>query len=1227
MTEVSAPPPTASPLSSPATRSVASAAKAAVANDAVARAHETFLRAMSDAHRTFLETVSGAPVSASASRAVEPSAARVAPSAKVTAPVVAKAPVRAMSAPPVGRPLAAPVAVVAAVPVRVAAPAPTVAAVVAPVAAPAFDSAKVIQIVLATVAEKTGYPLEMLEPPMQLESDLGIDSIKRVEILSAVQKKLPGLPAVDAKVMGGLQTLEAISNYLVQALGAVAQPVATAAVATPATSANAQVPAFDSAQVNTIVLATVAEKTGYPLEMLEPAMQLESDLGIDSIKRVEILSAVQKKLPGLPAVDAKVMGGLQTLEAISNYLTQALGANAAPASAPVAMADPAKAAAAAPVLAAEAVMPIVLETVAEKTGYPREMLEPGMQLESDLGIDSIKRVEILSAVQKKLPGLPAVDAKVMGGLQTLQAISDYLIQQLGGGAKPAEAKAKAAATASPTTAASVGSAKVAGAELPVLRYLVSAQAAEAPGFALAGLHRVKRLVITDDGRGIAAELRAALAEQHVSAEVVTTVPSDCDGLIVLEGLRTDDRPEAATTAAQAAFAAARAAAVRIAEAGGVFVTVQDTGGGYGLGGAAVARAWLGGFSGLAKTAAKEWPRAAVRSLDIECGTQSAHDVAQRIADELLFGGDENEIALNLAGQRRRVVVTEQGLAKAGASRINAKSVVVASGGARGVTASALVALAAAHQPRIALLGRTALGEEPKECAGVTDEGALRQVLLTREQRAGRQLAPKALAAAVRDVLAQREIRATLERLRAAGSVAEYFACDTTDATSVGATLAQVRGRLGPITALVHGAGVLADKLIAEKTPEQFARVFDTKVRGLQVLLEATANDALDALMLFSSVAGRFGNRGQSDYAMANEVLNKVAQAEFARRGGRCLVRSINWGPWDGGMVTPALREHFRTQGVGLIPHDAGAAAFVAEFSGAATAAEVEVVIGSGRLDLAADPTQPTHRVEIAVCAERYPFLLDHVVKGKIVVPVALVTEWLLQAAALARPGATLRALRDVQVMKAVFVHEDAAQPTLLELTTRPRADGAVEIRIADPASGKAHYAAIADYGVGATARLALPAQNGAGWRDFSFDAAGAYDGRLFHGKEFQVIRELGAWSREAATMTLDNRTLTHAGTEAWKIGPALFDGALQAAVLWSLEAHGKSSLPLRIAELSFTRAARADETVSCQLTGREQAGVGAVTDIDCVDAEGATIFSLRGVECFQVDSYWNPVTT
>jgi hypothetical protein len=89
----------------------------------------------------------------------------------------------------------------------------------------------------------------------------------------------------------------------------------------------------------------------------------------------------------------------------------------------------------------------------------------------------------------------------------------------------------------------------------------------------------------------------------------------------------------------------------------------------------------------------------------------------------------------------------------------------------------------------------------------------------------------------------------------------------------------------------------------------------------------------------------------------------------------------------------------------------------------------------------------------------------------------------------------------------------------------------------------------------------------------------------------------------------------------------LLDGALQAAVLWTMEAHGKSSLPLRIAELFATRPARAGEVVSCQLIGRDQAGLGTATDIDCVDAGGKAIFSLRGVECFQVDSFSPVVAT
>ena len=137
---------------------------------------------------------------------------------------------------------------------------------------------------------------------------------------------------------------------------------------------------------------------------------------------------------------------------------------------------------------------------------------------------------------------------------------------------------------------------------------------------------------------------------------------------------------------------------------------------------------------------------------------------------------------------------------------------------------------------------------------------------------------------------------------------------------------------------------MADKLIVDKTPAQFDRVFDTKVVGLRNLLAATSDDPLKVLCLFSSVAARTGNVGQADYAMANEVLNKVAISERARRGDRCVVKSLGWGPWEGGMVTPALKRHFESLGVELIGLDIGARMLVDELA-SPQVDHVEVVLG------------------------------------------------------------------------------------------------------------------------------------------------------------------------------------------------------------------------------------------------------------------------------------------
>ena len=178
------------------------------------------------------------------------------------------------------------------------------------------------KVLLEVIAEKTGYPVEMLELDMSLDADLGIDSIKRVEILSALQTRLPEAPVVKPEDLGRLQTLRQIVVFLSDGVSTKAavngeeHPVIVASsnnAVTAKTTANAD-------RSTTVLLEVVAEKTGYPVEMLELDMSLDADLGIDSIKRVEILSALQTRMPEAPVVKPEDLGRLQTLRQIVGFL-------------------------------------------------------------------------------------------------------------------------------------------------------------------------------------------------------------------------------------------------------------------------------------------------------------------------------------------------------------------------------------------------------------------------------------------------------------------------------------------------------------------------------------------------------------------------------------------------------------------------------------------------------------------------------------------------------------------------------------------------------------------------------------------------------------------------------------------------------------------------------------------------------------------------------------------
>ena len=179
-------------------------------------------------------------------------------------------------------------------------------ATVAPPTTPEIDFATLSQTLLEVVSDKTGYPAEMLELEMDLEADLGIDSIKRVEILGALQEQMPDLPQPNLEELAGLGTLAQIINYL-QSYTAESEthsPVeATATLITTANEANS---------LQQTLFNVVSETTSYPVSMLDLEMNLATDLGIDPVKRQEILTALQERLPQV-SLDLVTVAECQTL--------------------------------------------------------------------------------------------------------------------------------------------------------------------------------------------------------------------------------------------------------------------------------------------------------------------------------------------------------------------------------------------------------------------------------------------------------------------------------------------------------------------------------------------------------------------------------------------------------------------------------------------------------------------------------------------------------------------------------------------------------------------------------------------------------------------------------------------------------------------------------------------------------------------------------------------------
>lgn len=1031
---------------------------------------------------------------------------------------------------------------------------------------------------LALVAERTGYPPEMLNIHADLEADLGIDSIKRVEIVGAFQKSLPA--AIAQRMQAGMErytrakTLQAMLDAVQLPINELPQPDAMVTVA-PAASVSVVI------NFEELLLGIVAERTGYPRDMLSLTADLEADLGIDSIKRVEIVGAFQKQLPGEMA---------QAMQAQLERYTRAKSLQRILEQLPTApVVQPVPAAATKPTVVSPQALLLVI--VAERTGYPQDMLSLTADLEADLGIDSIKRVEIVGAFQKQLPVATAQQMQAQleryTRAKTLRALLDAL---------PA---AQTAAEVMPAVSVSVPDIKPSptGDALALPRYLVRPRQIAA----LALPQKLEGTVVVlggpeDIATALVQRLQAlgarAVCVTADSLDEIASLPAGAligaihlDGLIAVAGEHVEAIYETGNTAVLGLFRLAQALAPRL---GADFRLLAATrqGGTFNRDARSVGSALAGGVVGLLNCLRAEYPGSYFLPVDFNGQT------AQTIADHLVaeFAARQPLPEVGYTGDARYTCATvEQALQdNPFALQLEPRPdwVVMATGGARGITAEILEEMVRPGM-RLVLLGRSPEpGPEEPALAAASDAATLRSAFLARAQATGETVKPADINTRVARVLADREIRSALTRLRAAGAQTEYLACDVRNAEDFSAVIEGVYSRHGRIDAVLHGAGVIEDKLLADKQEASFHRVWSTKVDPAMVLLNKLRPEALSLFVLFTSVAGRYGNRGQSDYAAANEALARLAW-QLSRSWTNTRVMAVHWGPWDAGMASAEVKAQFRRRGITPIPVTAGRRYFLDELA-RGSRQDVELVIGEGpwqELEQKAQastgaglvPQLPLVREPLRMAAggalsalqslsiQHDPYLEDHCLEGRPVLPAAGAAEYLAQMAAAGWAGWQVAELRDLRVLSGISLERlDASRDLEFRLRASSHStpqEQSLTAEILDPQRrGAACYRA----GVRLVQRLPEPPLAAVVPLSGRLRAAeDSYREYLFHGPRFRLLRgSLQLTDQGVDAEILPTTPQAWIGREGhWLFDPGLLDGAPQLAIIWARVHQNLTALP------------------------------------------------------------------
>ncbi len=1180
-----------------------------------------------------------------------------------------------------------------------------------PAAISAKNSDPVKERILTLMVEKTGYPQDMLDLDLDLESDLGVDTVKQAEMFAAI-REIYNIPRDENRKLRDYPTLAHVIRFVYEkrpdlraasASPAVADIQEQAVVKTVPTPP-AEISASVTDPVKERILALMVEKTGYPQDMLDLDLDLEADLGVDTVKQAEMFAAI-REIYNIPRDENRKLRDYPTLAHVIRFvyerrpdlavtftppLSSPISNSPTPPEALVASPMPAVA----PVSSDDPIRKKVLQIVAEKTGYPEDMLDLDLDLEADLGIDTVKQTEMFAAVRAAYC-IPRDENLKLRDFPTLAHVIKFAHDRSApvAGAPVSSAKTEqrepkpAASSSSPSmqparpVLASLDAANRIPRRVPVPTLRPPLTFCKTTGVKLDSNSRV---VVMSDRGGVGAALTKLLRAMGVEvlhidgapdAEKLTsllknwTAAGPVHGVYWLpaldhEGdLRELDSAawhEAVRVRVKSLYVTMRTLYEHVARPGTFLVTATRLGGHHGYDDAGAPSPLGGAVTGFAKTYKRERPESIVKAVDFERDRNVA-EVVNLLIEETLHDPGAVEIGCT-ADQRWTVALEEQPATDGQPGMVLDKNSVFVITGAAGSIVSAITAdLAAASGGTFYLLDLvpTPDPDNPDLKRFVTDKENLKRDLFARIQTRGERATPALVEKELASLERANAAQTAIDAVCAAGGTPHYFSVNLADADAVAKVIDQVRLSDGRIDVLLHAAGIERSHSLSDKDPREFDQVFDAKADGFFNVLHAIGEMPLAATVAFSSIAGRFGNNGQTDYSAANDLLCKITSSfRTTRPATRGIV--IDWTAWGGiGMATRgSIPKIMELAGIDMLPPEAGIPLIRRELTAGATRGEI--VIGqrlgvlldewdaTGGLEVSASkvvtksspPIGPVtgkivsvnvsggYTVETVLDPHDQAFLHDHQIDGTPVLPAVMGIEAFAEAALCLLPEWHVEAIEDVKFLapfkfyrgepRAIQV-ETCIHPQGSDLVAHSQLVGHRSLPNQTEPQRTTHFTAsmrLAERPTQAPSARALGIPEG-----HVIEAADIY--RIyFHGPAYQVVKKAWWDGKRVIGMMAKNLPANHHPSELPTVmSPRLVELCFQTAGVWELGVQGRMGLPQHVRELCLYRTPTPTDGLYAVVTPDAVRGS---FDAEVLDTEGNCYVRLSGYKTVTLPNAVDP---